>query len=948
VVQGRARSRANLAASILVGVLLIAATLGALTWVDETEPSGDCSGGAADTSVVAKPSILALEFAGTEERAQDILECWSASDRESVADGLNRDTVFIALYALTLAFWCWQGTRWFRTDRSRGFGRALIPLIALAAALDLVENHFLRDLFSSYEANGTIDTSAVEHALTATIPKWIIALVAVGYSFFAVLGCIRRLFRRTPDFDSHVTPHPADRGQDEDDWSWAARPPLRERWSSREGYDPAHSVGICLSGGGIRSATFNLGVLQSLQRERYPGDQAGRTVLGRADFLAAVSGGAYIAGAYQTLLHQAEQAEAERARAADADPGAAANQFEPGSPEEDWLRRHGRYLADSPTEWLHAVFRFLTGVVLNFTVFFLLLFVVARPLGWVQAELLFPIGRFPNATPHVTRGMWDAVLWVGALSLACVLVAVISRPSRLPRHRYHGLLWRVATALAVLGLVILALVLVLPMLARLVHTLLELPSGADSGDNKERTLFGLIVISSAGIAPSVFATVQAITNKHGGWVRRILPRLAGLLLALLALVIFAFLVDDAARLGPRGILKLFDHSELSVWISAVAVLVALYLVADQTQWSLHPLYKRRLSRAFAIQRKSPAEAVELDYDTPTTLSTWAKPVNGYPQLIVCAAANVSGSELAPPGRRVVPYVFTDECIGSPELTWARTEDFEAVLGRQNRGDGSLRAAAAISGAAFASAMGRHSKPGVNVLLAVTNARLGVWLPHPKYITQLRQHTRGERPTPELWVTTRRFTYLLKEVIGLYDQEDRYVYVTDGGHLDNLGLIELLRRRCKTILCFDASGGEPSFAGTLTEAIALAREKLGVLIDINTEPLAPASAITPTGRNERRNELSKRFSDSAVIVGKITYPGDTEPTATLVFAKAVLVDDDDTPADVLTYANRVGRFPNDPTSDQFFDHAQFASYHALGAHIGARAVAALIASSQSSP
>src|SRR5258707_1168823 len=45
--------------------------------------------------------------------------------------------------------------------------------------------------------------------------------------------------------------------------------------------------GLALSGGGIRSATFNLGVLQALARAK---------VLRNFDFLSTVSGGGYVGG----------------------------------------------------------------------------------------------------------------------------------------------------------------------------------------------------------------------------------------------------------------------------------------------------------------------------------------------------------------------------------------------------------------------------------------------------------------------------------------------------------------------------------------------------------------------------------------------------------------------------------------------------------------------------
>jgi hypothetical protein len=72
-------------------------------------------------------------------------------------------------------------------------------------------------------------------------------------------------------------------------------------------------------------------------------------------------------------------------------------------------------------------------------------------------------------------------------------------------------------------------------------------------------------------------------------------------------------------------------------------------------------------------------------------------------------------------------------------------------------------------------------------------------------------------------------------------------ITDGAHYDNLGLVELVRHRCRTIFCIDASGDTPPFPQTLNQAIALAWEELGVKISLedqldlvpgSAEPLAP--------------------------------------------------------------------------------------------------------------
>ncbi len=65
---------------------------------------------------------------------------------------------------------------------------------------------------------------------------------------------------------------------------------------------PPDTVGLALSGGGIRSATFCLGILQALASKR---------LLRRIDFLSTVSGGGYI-GAFLGGAHPTSQSDRAR------------------------------------------------------------------------------------------------------------------------------------------------------------------------------------------------------------------------------------------------------------------------------------------------------------------------------------------------------------------------------------------------------------------------------------------------------------------------------------------------------------------------------------------------------------------------------------------------------------------------------------------------------------
>jgi hypothetical protein len=140
-------------------------------------------------------------------------------------------------------------------------------------------------------------------------------------------------------------------------------------------------------------------------------------------------------------------------------------------------------------------------------------------------------------------------------------------------------------------------------------------------------------------------------------------------------------------------------------------------------------------------------------------------------------------------------------------------------------------------------------------LALSNVRLGTWLPNPAFLAELGRPGASWR-TPRL-PNARRLPDQLREIIGAYPAEGRMLLCTDGGHWENLGLVELLRHRCRTVYCIDASGDAPPFATTLAQAITLAYEELGVRITLrDPSALVPGSAdpLSPPEVLERLNPV----------------------------------------------------------------------------------------------
>lgn len=728
------------------------------------------------------------------------------------------------------------------------------------------------------------------------------------------------------------------------------------------GREPAR-LGFCVSGGGIRSACVTLGALQAL-----------RPWLKQARYLVSVSGGGYTAGALQLAL-------------SDSAPGGpvhavsgltADNVLEPGSPEEDHLRRHAKYLADGAGQWLVALGTLLRGLVAALTL--LLAAVLVLGLGLSRFYHLVPLtdldalaavglrtggGTGPGALA-VREPAVLALLGLLASAALCWLLwllafSLLGWGAPLPRtlrRLSHG-------ALALAALLAVGVLLVPGLAWGAVWLQQSLAVGSrQTGAGLSLTVLLSYVSLLLGILWRGRRAVEQGAAALGGLLRGT-RRLGGGMADRLVqyLVVWAALTAlSAGALLALGWAVATGHA----WPVAAQVLLPLVLGTvglnlDQTWMSLHPFYRRRLASAFAVRRATEDGEVLARpyrfYREQTWLSHYGARHPGVPQVVFAAAANLSGSSRTPPGRRAVSFTFSHDYVGGPDVGYARTDLLERRTRRHIARDLTVQSAMAVSGAAFSSAMGRQSR-AYQGLFAVTNARLGTWLPNPAALGPLWAPDRDWRLPPQPAV--RRLPYQLRELCGRYPMDDRFLLTTDGGHYENLGLVELLRHRVRTAVCIDASGDAPA-AASLAAAITLAREELGIVITLH-EPdlLIPGSTDRPLRGLAAR--LAERLSARAVITGDIRYPdpfdvpggdvhgrpggdahghGDGDEWrhhGTLIVVQAVLTPG--MPYELHAYAAANAAFPNDSTSDQWFDHRQFDAYQTLGRHLGEQAAPAV--------
>jgi hypothetical protein len=223
------------------------------------------------------------------------------------------------------------------------------------------------------------------------------------------------------------------------------------------------------------------------------------------------------------------------------------------------------------------------------------------------------------------------------------------------------------------------------------------------------------------------------------------------------------------------------------------------------------------------------------------------------------------------------------------------------LTNDDRGLG-IGTAVAISGAAANPNAGYHTSPGVAFLLTIFNARLGWWIGNTRFAS-------WRTPSPRLGLF-----YLLSELFGFSGVDRRFVQLSDGGHFDNMGLYELVRRRCRSIIVCDAEQDDRYALKGLAGAIRKCRVDFGVIIDLDTDKI---------------KQQERGLAGAHIAVGTISYP-DQVVLGRIVYIKASVTGDE--PVDVTEYRARNAEFPHQTTADQFFDESQFESYRALGQHI----------------
>jgi hypothetical protein len=204
-----------------------------------------------------------------------------------------------------------------------------------------------------------------------------------------------------------------------------------------------------------------------------------------------------------------------------------------------------------------------------------------------------------------------------------------------------------------------------------------------------------------------------------------------------------------------------------------------------------------------------------------------------------------------------------------------------------------------------------TSPVMSLLLTLFNVRLGWWLGNPG--------AHGSRtyqdPAPRSSVMP-----VVSEAFGMTDDRNPYVYLTDGGHFENLALYEMVLRRCHAIVCSDGAQDEHYHFGDLGNAVRKIRIDLGIPIEFTRIPIYAKRPEPKEGRG------------LYFAVGRIRYScvDAGAPDGVLLYIKPAVYGRE--PRDILEYKESFPSFPHQSTGDQFFDEPQFESYRALGSFV----------------
>lgn len=351
--------------------------------------------------------------------------------------------------------------------------------------------------------------------------------------------------------------------------------------------------------------------------------------------------------------------------------------------------------------------------------------------------------------------------------------------------------------------------------------------------------------------------------------------------------------------GPQ--LHLFEGSEDYLFVAIfLSLLCVNWFFLNINITSPHGFYRDRLSKAYLFSVSPKGETQPED---DLLLSSLNAEGTTAPYHLINVALNLQGSDDPDlRGRKSDLFTFTRNYCGNHKTGWTPTREMEKVDGHLD-----LATAVAISGAAAAPNMGKTTNRSLVFIMTLLNIRLGYWLPNPEYVNKRSRFG-------ALLLGNAQPSLIWKEALGQLDSKGPHINVSDGGHIENLAIYQLLKRQCKFIVAVDGECDKTmSFKG-LTTLMRFARIDMGIEIDFGN------------GLDVLRKS-NDGLSKNHWALAEIRYADGG--TGQLLYIKLSVTGDE--PEYVRSYSAKNPAFPHESTADQWFSEEQFEAYRALGEH-----------------
>ncbi len=756
---------------------------------------------------------------------------------------------------------------------------------------------------------------------------------------------------------------------------------IRSRWPEGDRNNNDFLCGLAISGGGIRSASFSIGVMQALARAGW---------MKAMDYLSTVSGGGYSGSSLTWFLHHApakkvdkeevgEKAE-EQADGAVSDGQAAeleevrsrgfgvdADNFPFGTgvahDDENETRSRKRRQIGIMRHLLQNINYLFPGRGINELSFaavlgrgILLNLLTYLPLGQALVILLAVAAHLLIGVPPLVSSLYAFNDWalyaLYVLGAAAVLYGVFDRLFLSWIELITGraksqedFMYRLRQAFARLGGFLLAVAFGLLIISSLPLASWKLAEW--------RELFASGLAASGLLGSILSAFSVSGKGKLRIPIGILVPVASALLLYGLLLLLY---VGAEKLLATNGAMHEGWISGFKYGVGLLAASLIFGWLVNINYITLHRYYRDRLMELFM---PSLGDNTKLgpDYKGPPTKANttyihevcdYANGVDG-PYHIINGNVVLVGSDVTKfRGRGGDNFIFSPLYCGSSATGWASSREF---LG----GRLTLPTAMAISGAAVnpntgSGGQGPTRNALLSILMSLLNLRQGFWAPNPQNAL-CGKRLEGKRVLPPghsswrmrmLWWIQCCFRGLRPNLIipGMRDLLNRrfresssIVELTDGGHFENLALYELIRRRLDCIVLVDGAA-DPGFGfADFAHLVEIARMDFAATIDIDLSPLVPQEQNAAHGID--------KLAERGFAVGTIRYrdnAGDEAKTGLLIYIKTTLPAD--LPEDIYGYKRQNRSFPDETTMDQVFDEQQFEAYRELGLQLGKRMTASM--------